>query len=124
MASWEVRDCAKRAAAWLATPALALASLPGCLEYPNNYDNPNREEPLPGRRVSRWQVTDDSANQLAFGCYVTPPLDPPSVEAAPGQALVYELQVRYVDKDPQTETSDAYWCSDAHVVSETPVSWV
>jgi hypothetical protein len=104
--------------------ALALASLPGCLAYPNNYDNPNREEPLPGRRVSRWRVTDDSANVLAFGCYVTPPLTPPSVQAAVGQALVYELEVRYVDKSPQTETSDAYWCSGAHVVSENRVPWV
>ena len=74
--------------------------------------------------MSRWQLTDESATVLASGCHVTPPREPPTIESAPGQALVYELEVRYVDKSPQTSTSDAYWCSDEDVVSETPVSWV
>ena len=124
MASREIRERRRRAGGWLAMLAFALASLPGCITYPNNFDNPNREEPFPGRRVSRWQVTDESAAVLAFGCYLTPPLNPPTIAAAPGQPLVYELEVRYVDKHPQSSTSDAFWCSDEELVSETSVSGV
>lgn len=108
---------------WAAV-ALAAGGLLSCSPAGNTFDNPNRTEPPPRVRISLWTVQDvASSTVLASGCLEEGTTSVPSVEAAPGQNLVFEVRVWTVEKR-RSDSASGWWCSDEDVVSKTMVGWV
>ena len=110
-----------------AAATLAAGTLVACSPAGNTYDNPNKTEPAPRKLISRWTVQDAvSGTVLASGCLLdeaTSVPTVPSVQAAPGQRLVFEVRVWSVEKRTAGGTS-AWWCNDEDVVVKAMVSWV
>ncbi|HEY0464249.1 MAG TPA: hypothetical protein VGC79_08575 [Polyangiaceae bacterium] len=107
-----------------AAAVLAVVALGACSPVGNTYDNPNRTKPNPTNRISLWTVQDaDSRATLASGCMTDEETSVPSVQAAPGQRLVFEVREWGVEKSAPGEGS-AYWCNDENVVFKAMAGWV
>jgi hypothetical protein len=91
---------------------------------PNTFDDPNRTEPLPRKQVSVWTVREATGSTvLASGCFEAGSTVVPSVQAAIGQVLPFEVRVWAVEKH-YPDGSNGWWCSDEDVVSKSMVGWV
>jgi hypothetical protein len=97
---------------------LSLAAA-GCVATGNSADNPNRDPPEnghPSGTARYWTVTDEATGEvLSTGCANLPG---PTVQAAIGQRLVYEIKEEVVSKEQSSLEAD-WWCTDEMLIGRS-----